>query len=92
GTMHVQTLANGKVFDNQRNTDGTWTGAALLDGNGQITAVSATGLTDGTMHVQTLANGKVFDNQRNTDGTWTGAALLDDNGQITAVSAAGFLK
>ncbi|TQF06965.1 hypothetical protein E6W39_38250 [Kitasatospora acidiphila] len=87
--MHVQSVVSGNLYDNQRNTDGTWSGANVLDQNGAITAISAAGLADGTMHVQTLTGGKVYDNQRNPDGTWTGANLVDGNGAITAVSAAG---
>ncbi|MER7773361.1 glycoside hydrolase domain-containing protein [Kitasatospora sp. NPDC096140] len=87
--MRVDTVKGGSVFDNQRNPDGSWSNAALLDGNGQITQTATTALPDGTFHVTTLANGKVYDNQRNTNGTWTGAALLDGSGQITAVSATG---
>ncbi|MER7773326.1 CHAP domain-containing protein, partial [Kitasatospora sp. NPDC096140] len=87
--MRVDTVKGGSVFDNQRNPDGSWSNAALLDGNGQITQTATTALPDGTFHVTTLANGKVYDNQRNTNGSWTGAALLDGSGQITAVSATG---
>ncbi|MGW2378136.1 DUF1906 domain-containing protein [Kitasatospora sp. NPDC001683] len=85
--MRVDTLKGGSVFDNQRNPDGSWSGAALLDGNGQITQTATAALPDGTFHVTTLANGRVYDNQRNPDGTWTGANLLDDNGQIAAISS-----
>ncbi|MFQ6146953.1 hypothetical protein ACLMNJ_28420, partial [Streptomyces seoulensis] len=49
GTMHVQTLVGGRVFDNARNTNGTWSGAKLLDGNGSVTAVSSAALPDGSM-------------------------------------------
>ncbi|WP_181799648.1 glycoside hydrolase domain-containing protein [Kitasatospora acidiphila] len=87
--MRVDTIAAGNVFDDQRNTDGTWSGAALLDGNGGVTQVATAALTDGTFHVQTLAGGKVFDNQRNPDGTWTGANLLDGSGTVTAISSVG---
>ncbi|MER6399839.1 hypothetical protein ABT263_27910 [Kitasatospora sp. NPDC001603] len=89
GTMRVDTVAGGSVYDNQRNSDGSWDGVALLDGNGGITQVATAALTDGTFHVQTLAGGKVFDNQRNRDGSWTGANLVDGSGGISAVSSVG---
>ncbi|MGF1425074.1 glycoside hydrolase domain-containing protein [Kitasatospora sp. LaBMicrA B282] len=87
--MRVDTLVSGKVYDNQRNADGSWGGAALLDGNGQITQIATAALTDGTFHVDTLVAGKVYDNQRNPDGTWNGAALLDGSGQVTQIAATG---
>ncbi|MER6401919.1 glycoside hydrolase domain-containing protein, partial [Kitasatospora sp. NPDC001603] len=87
--MRVDTVAGGSVYDNQRNSDGSWDGVALLDGNGGITQVATAALTDGTFHVQTLAGGKVFDNQRNRDGSWTGANLVDGSGGISAVSSVG---
>ncbi|MFD8757383.1 transglycosylase family protein, partial [Kitasatospora sp. NPDC059577] len=59
--MRVDTVKGGSVFDNQRNADGTWTNAALLDGSGRITQTATTALPDGTFHVTTLADGKVFD-------------------------------
>ncbi|MER7582168.1 glycoside hydrolase domain-containing protein [Kitasatospora sp. NPDC097691] len=85
--MRVDTVSGGNVFDNQRNPDGSWDGAALLDGNGAVTQVATAALADGTFHVQTLAGGKVFDNQRNRDGSWTGAALLDGSGSVTAIAS-----
>ncbi|MER7582167.1 hypothetical protein [Kitasatospora sp. NPDC097691] len=85
--MRVDTVSGGNVFDNQRNPDGSWDGAALLDGSGAVTQVATAALADGTFHVQTLAGGKVFDNQRNRDGSWTGAALLDGSGSVTAIAS-----
>ncbi|MFG2849042.1 transglycosylase family protein, partial [Kitasatospora sp. NPDC048296] len=87
--MRLDTVVAGNVWDNQRNTDGTWTGASMIDGNGTVSQTATAALADGTFHVLTLAGGKVYDNQRSRDGSWSGAGLVDGSGSITALAATG---
>ncbi|MFG2847695.1 glycoside hydrolase domain-containing protein [Kitasatospora sp. NPDC048296] len=87
--MRLDTVVAGNVWDNQRNTDGTWTGASMIDGNGTVSQTATAALADGTFHVLTLAGGKVYDNQRSRDGSWSGAGLVDGSGSVTALAATG---
>ncbi|MFE1449353.1 hypothetical protein, partial [Streptomyces olivaceoviridis] len=55
GSMHVQAVVNGDVWDRAMSAAGSFSSATQIDGNGGIIATSAAGLPDGTFHVGTIA-------------------------------------
>ncbi|MFJ2827973.1 hypothetical protein ACIPC1_10255 [Streptomyces sp. NPDC087263] len=85
GTLQVQVVVNGLIYDRARSASGTWsTASTLIDSNGSITDVASVGLRNGDLHVEALVGGSVFDRVRKgTTGNWSSTALqVDGNGAI----------
>ncbi|MFI6334682.1 glycoside hydrolase domain-containing protein [Streptomyces sp. NPDC050535] len=88
GTMHVQALVNGEIWDRTRSATGTWGASSMIDGQGAITDVATAALPDGTLHVQAVVNGEIWDRTRAANGTWSNSTKIDAGGAVTDLASA----
>ena len=87
GTVHVETLVNGEIWDRTMSATGTWGNATQIDAQGAITDVAAAALPDGTLHVQAVVNGEIWDRTRSASGVWSNSTEIDAGGAVTDVAS-----
>ncbi|MGW1781877.1 glycoside hydrolase domain-containing protein [Streptomyces sp. NPDC002143] len=88
GTVHVQSLVGGEIWDRTRAANGTWSNATKIDAHGAITDIASAALPDGTLHVQAVVNGEIWDRTRAANGTWSNSTQIDAGGAVTDVASA----
>jgi hypothetical protein len=81
GSMHVEELVNGVLYDNIRFANGSWQGwqAPAANPAGAPSMIAIAGMPDGSMHVDELVNGVLYDNIRFANGPWQGWRAPDAN-------------
>lgn len=80
---------HGPLYNRTRWEDGPWDGeATLVDPNHAVTAIAATGLTDGTVQAQQLVPGfGVYNRTRWNDRSWSASARIDTNGSVSDIAS-----
>ena len=90
GSLHVDTLVNGNVYDYIRSAGGTWIGPNEADMSGHTEAIALAGMANGDLHLETLYQGNVWDNALvKATGRWTGSSEVDHAGHTQAIAIAG---
>ena len=74
GSMHIDELVDGVLYDNIRFASGAWQGwqAPGRNAAGTPSMIALAGMKDGSMHVDELVNGVLYDNIRFASGAWQG--------------------